>query len=429
MDPIYCSLAFASASINSYGEYIPCCNIRTDEWNMYKDRDVELSSILNQKSPEFRINAGNLRKLRRQLIRGEWPSACQNCKIAEDAGTASMRTIWNRSLPQDLVPINEYVDNQNIYYLDLTFGTTCNSKCMTCSPDLSDFWEEEYNYIWGTKRPKQLKRICIDSSTTKELVDSFPNVRHISFIGGEPTISDEHIELLQLLIDNNRSKNINLNYITNLTGITNDLIALWSNFKSVNISVSIDGYELVNEYIRYPFKWNKVETNLKKCLDLFRTSLENPNSTLFTVGLSSTISVFNAIQSMNLLEFWFNLSVEYNTDSHMLGCFVNRVSHPTHCQPQILSPQYRQQGIYKGKQLLETIEKHRASLTNKLAHQGLVDSIKLVISWLSEPQINDEQCLQKLKMLILKSDNYRDRDIKNYIPELWDELNTLWDKK
>mgnify|MGYP003704344847 CR=1 FL=1 len=37
-----------------------------------------------------------------------------------------------------------------------------------------------------------------------------------------------------------------------------------SNFKNLNICVSIDGTGSVFEYLRYPLKWNKLTENLKK---------------------------------------------------------------------------------------------------------------------------------------------------------------------
>ena len=123
--PIYCGLAFGSASINSFGEYIPCCNIRTDHWKMYKDGHFDYGVV--GKDPHIRINAQNLKQLRGQLIQGEWPKACLNCKEAEENNIASMRTIWNKSLGEEL-PMTTDIDANDIKYLDLTFGNKFNSK-------------------------------------------------------------------------------------------------------------------------------------------------------------------------------------------------------------------------------------------------------------------------------------------------------------
>ena len=220
-EPIYCSLAFGSASINAYGEYIPCCNVRMEHFKMYQDHNVK---HLLPADPAARINMGNLRRVRKELSNGIWPSACENCKSAEENGVASVRTIWHKELP--VVPMVDSVNPLDIKYLDLTFGTKCNSKCMTCNLDLSDFWEEEYLVHFPGYHIRN-ERVSIPIDTAKKLIDSFPNVERISFVGGEPTISDEHFEFLKMLIEKGTSKNINLSYVTNLTGLTDEILELW----------------------------------------------------------------------------------------------------------------------------------------------------------------------------------------------------------
>ena len=431
--PIYCSLAFGSASINSYGEYIPCCGIRTNHWQMYKDGHFD-HGVLG-KDPHIRINAQNLVDLRKQLINGEWPKACGNCKEAEENGIGSMRTIWNKGLEEHVIPLVEHIDAKDIRYLDLTFGTKCNSKCMTCSAELSDFWTDEWNNIWAIRPEQQqsVKRVCIDDVTAQKLVDDFPNVTAISLIGGEPTISEEHIRFLKLLVDNGRSKNIRISYVTNLTGITDELVDIWKNFKAVHVSVSIDGYQKTNEYIRYPFKWTKIESNLRKFLSMVQESIlsQDQDKTKFSIGLSCTVSLFNAIQCMDLFEFWLDTALEYKkpegTLAHNVGCFVNRVSHPLYTLVSLLTPEYRQQGIVKGQKILDKVEKYLAEHPTEIINNGFIESVKIAIKWLEEPQTIDSTYLSQNKHFITKSDKFRNRHIKDYIPELYIELEKIWE--
>lgn len=431
--PIFCALAFGSVSINSYGEYIPCCGIRTEHWRMYKDGHYDQEIL--KSDPHIRVNAPNLKEVRKSLLEGEWPLACTNCKEAEGSNIGSMRTIWNKSL-QDLdIPMIEVIDNNNVRYLDLTFGTKCNSKCMTCSTDLSDFWQDEYNLIWNVQPEQQkiIKRVVIDSSMSKKLVNDFPNVVYISFIGGEPTVSDEHAEFLRLLVTNKKSKNISISYVTNLTGISDELINLWQNFKAVHVSVSIDGYEKVNEYIRYPFKWAKVESNLRTYLGMVQQSHldTDPNKTKFSIGLSCTVSLFNSIQCIDLLEFWFITLIQYKVGNGSLidstGCFVNRVSHPLYALVALLSKEYRQQGIDKAKKLLALCDNYIQENDNDKINDGFIESIKLIINWLDEPQIVNSTYLSQNKHFIIESDKFRNRKIQEYIPELYVELKKIWD--
>lgn len=412
--PIFCSLAFGSASVNSYGEYIPCCSIRTSNWKSCKDSDPSSLEL----DPKDKINAENLREVRRTLMEGEWPSVCENCKIAEEAGVNSMRTIWNRGLEEYNIPMNEFVDPNNIRYLDLTFSTKCNSKCMTCNPDLSDFWEEEHEFIWENKDFSE-NRICIKETTAKKLVDQFPNITRVNFVGGEPTISVEHIEFLNELIHKGTSKDITIGYVTNLTGINTDLIDIWNNFKEIGASVSIDGYGKVNEYIRYPIKWEKADLNLRRYLQLM---VDKPNQYIF--GLSCTVSLFNAIQCVDLLEYWIDTIIEHDLNPAS-GIFLNRVSHPEFLTVNLLSAEYRQLGIDKANKLLEKIKIYNDTHEIQVSESSK-ESVELLVSWLLEPQIHDNEKLKKAKYFINQSDKFRKRHLGDYIPELWEELEKLW---
>lgn len=435
--PIYCALAFGSASINSYGEYIPCCNIRTTPWKNVKD---STHSMMLSAPPQVRINADNLKEVRRSLINGDWPEVCANCKEAEDAGVGSMRMIWNRGLEHCNIPATEHVDPNNIRYLDLTFSTKCNSKCMTCNIDLSEFWTEEWNKIWRIKpsEQKKINRICISENNSIRLVNDFPNVEKVALIGGEPTISEEHVFFLEKLITEGKSKNVSINYVTNLTGITDELIDMWKQFKAVHLSVSIDGYDKVNEYIRYPFKWKKIETNLNTILAMVQNSVnrsiteEGKNDTRFSLGLSCTLSLFNAIQAPDLFRFWYNTLKEYKTPFnnrsliHDCGCFVNRVTHPDYALVNLLSLDYRQKGIDKIDLLLSDIQKDINADEDHSVNNGFLESLRLVKTWLTESQVVNSVYLSQNKHFIKESDQNRGRKLVDFIPELQVELDKVW---
>ena len=412
--PIYCFLAFGSVSINSQGEYIPCCGIRINEFEYY----TTLSKLKNSNpiffalDPAKRINADNLKSIRKKLIDGEWPEACSNCKKSEDVGLNSMRTVWNRYITDS--PMVEDIDPMDIKFLDLTFSTKCNSKCMTCNAGASDFWEEEFGILYPETKSQVYSRVSIDETTASKLIRDFPNIIRVNFIGGEPTISDEHLAFLHKLVEEGKSKNIELGYVTNLSGLNAELIEVWKNFKSVGASVSIDGYGKVNEYIRYPFKWSKTEENLRTLLEICK---QDPDK--FGIGLSLTHSIFNAIQAPDLLEFWYDILKEYGL-LNRCGAFLNRVNDPTTMMVQHLSESYRQIGSEKAKRLLDKIKKDNLDI-----QQITIDSIKLMDSILNEPWTGEIDKIKELQTFIKGSDEFRKRSITDYIPELVDELNAL----
>ena len=362
--------------------------------------------------PAKRINANNLKSIRKKLINGEWPKACSNCKKSEDVGVNSMRTIWNRYITDS--PMVEDVNPLDIKFLDLTFGTKCNSKCLTCGPGLSDFWEEEWNTLYSIDESRTYTRVSINETTASKLIRDFPNIIRVNFIGGEPTISDEHLAFLHKLVEEGKSKNIELGYVTNLSGLNDELIEVWKNFKNVGLTVSIDGYGKVNEYIRYPFKWSKTEENLRTLLEICK---QNPDK--FGVGLSLTHSIFNAIQAPNLLDFWYEILKEYGL-LKICGSFLNRVNDPITMLVNHLSESYRQIGIEKVKHLLAKIEKDNLDI-----QQSTIDCIKLMDSLLKVPWSGEIDKIKELQTFIKGSDEFRKRSITDYIPELVDELNAL----
>ena len=401
-EPIHCALAFGSASIDGRG-YKPCCNIRSNSWK----RDAD----------DF--NHANLIEIRNQLIEGDWPKACYNCKESEEASNTSMRTIWNKSLKDYDIPITPIVDPNNVYYLDLTFSNKCNSKCITCSPDLSNQWGDEYKAIWktdhqpiGHKNPIDHLSIYIDEDDAIDIYNTYPNVERIAFVGGEPTIMEEHTLFCQQLIDGDRAKNITLAYVSNLTGITNNLIEMWTHFKEIHISLSIDGYGKVNDYIRYPFKWSKIEKNTRLLFDLQK---KEPHR--YYLNLSHTVSVFNIIQSPKLLNWWEDLRIEYGFAKNMgPAVFLNQVTEPVHAKTNIISLEYRARAIQEVEELrLKVSDDHHPCLW--------LSQIDILHSWLIEPQRAPMNTVKRLHQLITGSDEYRNRKLKDYIPELAKELN------
>jgi organic radical activating enzyme len=390
-----------------------------EHFKLYKDTKINYPLSTD---PAIRINMDNLKTIRKYLANGIWPLACQNCKNAEDNNIASMRTIWNNEIHD--APINEVINPLDIVYLDLTFSTKCNSKCMTCNVDLSDFWEEENAVHFPNSRNKIINRVSINVDAAHKLIDTFPNVRRISFIGGEPTISDEHIEFLKMLIARGTSNNIGLSYVTNLTSITDELLELWEKFRTIHLVASIDGLGKINEYIRYPFKWSKTETNLQIILELCKYKPHR-----YSMSLSCTHSVYNAIQAPDLFEYLYDTLKTYDDGTNTVtplqscGAFINRVSQPKNAMICNLSTAYREQGIKKVNNLLKKIQ---TDIDNGLkVNQGIVDSIKLMGVWLEEPCSMNNNNITTLINFIKTSDKFRNRNIIDYIPELMEELQKL----
>ena len=107
-------------------------------------------------------------------------------------------------------------------------------------------YPKEYNnrgqYIAKDKPIQQHDRLCT----------IYDNVQHLEFFGGEPLLNITQFELLEHLVESGRSKDITLYYNTNATQQTPErLQRAWKEFKSIEISCSIDGIEDKFEYPRW----------------------------------------------------------------------------------------------------------------------------------------------------------------------------------
>ena len=423
---IYCSLAFGSASIDHTG-YKPCCNFQ------------------GKFNPDTGLNANHLNdihliKVREALAQNKWPKGCKNCKEAEENGYASMRTIWNTELGND-IPLDTSIDPINVKYLDLTFSNKCNSKCMTCGPAASHLWEDEWDYIFketAEDLPKNAKnalnrslwnktgiKIHIENDKVHNLITTYPNVEHVSFVGGEPTIHEEGILFLKELVRLDRAKNIHINYVTNLTGLTQELLDIWQEFKAVHLSVSIDGYGKINEYIRYPFKWKKIEENV---IQMFENTIKYPGK--YTISLSHTVSLLSIMYSHELLEWWWELSKKYKDAGELYNIysvFLNRVWSPDYFKTDLLSKEFRCSSLSKLEKLQEKI---LSDLDEKdKDYHGIdtmwKDQIGVLKTWLQEKQETYPQVINNCLHFIDNSDKFRKRTIKDFMPELYEELQRM----
>jgi hypothetical protein len=83
----------------------------------------------------------------------------------------------------------------------------------------------------------------------------------------------------------------------------------------------------------------------------------------------------------------------------------------------VLSVEYRKKGKEKVIALKEKIK-------DLDLHSSFIDMCNLIIAWAEEPQIKDPRLAEQAIHFITKSDEFRKRNIDDYIPGLLDELRS-----
>lgn len=310
--PTFCALPWIHFATRPNGDMRLCCSANAS--GAGEDHEVGLIKMEDGKPANFArdtpMQAWNndyMRSVRSTMIKGEIPSSCRKCFKEESLGVVSKRIwetmTWHRK--DDGIDIPELVKQtqedgtipENLVYLDLRLGHTCNLKCVMCSPHDSSQWVADHKKIYSSFESQSLKnQLQWDRKTFnnfwhenpefwKEMYAQIPNLKQVYFAGGEPLMIREHKLFLEEIIKRGYADKILIRYNTNGLLLSEDIIDLWTKFKKVKVGFSIDGTELRNYYIRYPSDWATIEKNLHR-LDNTPKNIE--------------VSIATAIQILNI---------------------------------------------------------------------------------------------------------------------------------
>ena len=252
------------------GGYAPCFRFKNQHGDYGKVPDL----------PSEVVNNEDWKKVRQQLRNDEWPAGCVDCKIQEDNGIQSYR---QKSLKNNLTNPNYDNDTVVITDLQLKMSRACNFACRHCStasnslflqygkdnPIIASDLRDNYDFDHLTDEAR-----VIDIPTPEVIEDLFnnilPTVECIEFSGGEPFYHVEMYKLLQRMIDSDiDTQKITLKYNTNMS-LTSfkkyDIVKLWDHFKSIHITVSMDGTGDLFNYFRTNGEYHTTVKNLYKVL-------------------------------------------------------------------------------------------------------------------------------------------------------------------
>ena len=319
---IGCAIPWVHVATNSNGSIRACCQMIYDQGeipygSIYKENNLPVTS---QDDVYNHRNEKNWKILRKKMLNNEKHSACKLCWDEEDSGMRSKRQFINilyKDYLHDIVTKTHEDGSINtedfpVKYWDLRFGNKCNLKCRSCGPNDSDQWYDDWLKLGEGKhfKTKDGGRVKVPVNKLDDVPDIFKWVNNnklmdsikenitstdrFYFTGGEPTVNKPHKDLLDFIIEKKLSKNISLEYNTNMASIPDELFNKWSNFKEVRLGMSIDGIFEYFEYIRHPGKWESVEKNLKK---IDKDPRLNNIKATFTV----TCSIMNIVHILDLI--------------------------------------------------------------------------------------------------------------------------------
>jgi hypothetical protein len=204
--------------------------------------------------------------IKEQQLNEQWPEACWRCKSEEDHGGASERVNGFLGYIEDR--LKSFVEKQTLpeFELRVKFSNFCNLACRSCTETESSTWAR----ITNTPASEQYE---IDISTSPEhwelitttILEKLPKVEHfyVHFIGGESLVQPGMKKLLNWMIAQGIAPRVHLRVTTALSVRPGyDLMSKMSQFRDVDINLSIDSVGDNYQYLRWPAKFEKIENNL-----------------------------------------------------------------------------------------------------------------------------------------------------------------------
>lgn len=122
----------------------------------------------------------------------------------------------------------------------------------------------------------------------RQIASLAPTIEEIYFAGGEPLVTEEHYEVLDLLLARGRS-DVRLKYNTNLSRLDfrgRDVIEVWNRFARVDVSASLDGSHARGELQRKEQVWEKTAAAAASI---------RKRSPHVSLRVTPTVSVFNLL--------------------------------------------------------------------------------------------------------------------------------------
>jgi len=218
------------------------------------------------------------------------PDRCGDCYSRELEGQESTRQYetleWTQRL--NLTSVEDFFKFNDPVFYEIRPSSKCNIMCRTCDDFHSDLIKKEFIKI---KIPLidtvhgQYKNTSFDTI-------KFETLERIYIGGGEPTVMPELYKFLQSCIDIGNTS-FELNIGTNGMFFSNRLVKLLDNFNNVCFSFSYDGYEIVNDYIRWKSKFTTMIDNARML-----------KSRGHRIGLQTVFSMYNLTRMHDIFNFF-----------------------------------------------------------------------------------------------------------------------------
>lgn len=276
----FCAAPWFSLRTNTDGSFAPCCQFSP---GLSKFQGKKNFTVDNDSIEEWR-NSDYMKQVRQQLKNGKKIEECKKCWEKEKNNIISLRQEINDSVTDNQgnelqnTWINSFFKNPDrkipLLTADVKISNLCNHSCVMCNPYDSSIifkkWYREKENMFVKEEIKKNQNYFNDIKSVNKKKYSYDMlfevlkypIKHLKFLGGEPLLEKKLLKILSQISDE-KKKNISLHFITNGSVDIHEVVKRYHlDYRSISISISLEGVGDVQEWARKGSSWQTVEKNI-----------------------------------------------------------------------------------------------------------------------------------------------------------------------
>ena len=300
---------------------------------------------------------------------------------------------------------HEFTQLPQDWQIDL--GNYCNSACVFCHPNSSSRLASEWKRI-GFIDQLPLPNWCDDPAQVTsfvEILKSSPHIQYLHFIGGETLITPAFKTILEALIQAGLNRTATIGFTTNLVTWDQSVIDLLTQFATVNLGMSIESFDTVNDYVRWPATMPKVHEILDKW-----QSIAQQHNWLMQFRITPTVLTIDSLLSV----------YDYAWDRSIAIESCNFLDQPECMRASVLPRDYRQSIINRMRDWIDAHDHGDPTIVNirnpNLSQQQITQDLQSYVHYLQH-EADESFRLPELVAYLKRIESSRGNSILTYLPQ------------
>jgi len=440
ISPTFCLAKWLQATILLY-------NGETHSCHHPPRHHIKDSDILD--NPKGIHNTAHKMKVRMEMLNGIQTEECKYCWNIENLeheyfSDRIYKSAYSWALPHVEEILESVKTGKGVYidptYIEVAFESTCNFKCIYCSPESSSLWQKEIekfgvikqkdNDLYNLKWLKEVGKLPIPSGEPNKYIDAFwewwpelyPKLHTFRITGGEPLLSPHTWKIFDyikehpnpnLIVAINTNLGISDKLVDKLNRYINDITP---NLRYFDIYTSLESTGEQAEYTRYGLNYKKFVSNCYKILN------NTPVST--RLHFMTTINFLSAPTLLDFFKLIKELRIKTVFEIHRfrIRILLSYLRWPQALQLTLLSKKDKK---YYGDLWLQFIEE------NKLIHKKEdevefykrtfyleeVDQVHRLVEYMNTTE-EENNTYDNMRLYIKQLDERRNTNFSDTFPEL-----------